>query len=132
MSAQRRGLSQEPGLAEPKMVDTSGFGHGCGHNLLGSAAMLAATAIKDWIEAEGIDARVRYYGCPAEEGGAAKTYMVREGLFDDVDLASTWHPASFNGVRRRSSFTCQHADRLHVHRQGSTCRRCARTWPLRA
>ena len=92
------GLSQEPGLAEPKMVDTSGFGHGCGHNLLGSAAMLAATAIKDWIEAEGIDARVRYYGCPAEEGGAAKTYMVREGLFDDVDLAITWHPASFNGV----------------------------------
>ena len=92
------GLSQQPGLAEPKMVDTSGFGHGCGHNLLGSAAMLAATAIKDWIEAEGIDARVRYYGCPAEEGGAAKTYMVREGLFDDVDLAITWHPASFNGV----------------------------------
>ena len=92
------GLSQEPGLAEPKMVDTSGFGHGCGHNLLGSAAMLAATAIKDWIEAEGINARVRYYGCPAEEGGAAKTYMVREGLFDDVDLAITWHPASFNGV----------------------------------
>jgi aminobenzoyl-glutamate utilization protein B len=92
------GLSQEPGLAEPKMIDTSGFGHGCGHNLLGSAAMLAATAIKDWIEAEGIDARVRYYGCPAEEGGAAKTYMVREGLFDDVDLAITWHPASFNGV----------------------------------
>ena len=92
------GLSQEPGLAEPKMVDTSGFGHGCGHNLLGSAAMLAATAIKDWIEVEGIEARVRYYGCPAEEGGAAKTYMVREGLFDDVDLAITWHPASFNGV----------------------------------
>ncbi len=92
------GLSQQPGLAEPKMVDTSGFGHGCGHNLLGSAAMLAATAIKDWIEAEGIEARVRYYGCPAEEGGAAKTYMVREGLFDDVDLAITWHPASFNGV----------------------------------
>ena len=60
--------------------------------------MLAATAIKDWIEAEGIEARVRYYGCPAEEGGAAKTYMVREGLFDDVDLAITWHPASFNGV----------------------------------
>jgi len=92
------GLSQQPGLAEPKMVDTSGFGHGCGHNLLGSAAMLAATAIKDWIEAEGVEARVRYYGCPAEEGGAAKTYMVREGLFDDVDLAITWHPASFNGV----------------------------------
>ena len=92
------GLSQEPGLAEPKMIADHGFGHGCGHNLLGSAAMLAATAIKDWIEAEGIDATIRYYGCPAEEGGAAKTYMVRAGLFDDVDIAITWHPASFNGV----------------------------------
>ena len=92
------GLSQEPGLAEPKMIADHGFGHGCGHNLLGSAAMLAATAIKDWIETEGINATIRYYGCPAEEGGAAKTYMVREGLFDDVDIAITWHPASFNGV----------------------------------
>ena len=92
------GLSQQPGLAEPRMIDPAGFGHGCGHNLLGSAAMLAATAIKDWLAAEGIAGRVRYYGCPAEEGGAAKTYMVRDGLFDDVDLAITWHPASFNGV----------------------------------
>ncbi|MEM8851654.1 MAG: M20 family metallopeptidase [Pseudomonadota bacterium] len=92
------GLSQESGLAQPKPVDETGFGHGCGHNLLGSAAMLAATAIKDWIEAEGVEARVRYYGCPAEEGGAAKTYMVRDGAFDDVDIAITWHPASFNAV----------------------------------
>lgn len=92
------GLSQEAGLAEHKSINETGFGHGCGHNLLGSAAMLAATAVKDWIASEGIKARVRYYGCPAEEGGAAKTYMVRDGLFDDVDVAITWHPASFNGV----------------------------------
>ena len=92
------GLSQQPGLAAPQMIDPSGHGHGCGHNLLGSAAMLAATAIKDWLEAEGIKGRVRYYGCPAEEGGAAKTYMVRDGWFDDVDLAITWHPSSVNAV----------------------------------
>lgn len=92
------GLSQQPGLAEPRMINDTGFGHGCGHNLLGGAAILAATAVKDWIEAQGIEARVRYYGCPAEEGGAAKTYMVRDGLFDDVDLAITWHPASYNAV----------------------------------
>ena len=92
------GLSQQPGLAAPQMIDPSGQGHGCGHNLLGSAAMLAATAIKDWLAAEGIAGRVRYYGCPAEEGGAAKTYMVRDGWFDDVDLAITWHPFSFNAV----------------------------------
>ena len=92
------GLSQQPGLAEPRMIDDSGFGHGCGHNLLGAAAMLAATAVKDWLAAEGIEGTVRYYGCPAEEGGAAKTYMVRDGLFDDVDIAITWHPAGFNAV----------------------------------
>ncbi|WP_172292849.1 amidohydrolase [Pseudoruegeria sp. HB172150] len=92
------GLSQQPGLAEPKMISETGYGHGCGHNLLGAAAILAATAMKDWLAAEGIEGRVRYYGCPAEEGGAAKTYMVRAGLFDDVDIAITWHPASYNGV----------------------------------
>lgn len=92
------GLSQEPGLAEPRQIADHGFGHGCGHNLLGSAALSAATAVKDWLEANGAPGRVRYYGCPAEEGGAAKTYMVRDGLFDDVDIAITWHPASFNAV----------------------------------
>lgn len=92
------GLSQEPGLAEPKQINDTGFGHGCGHNLLGSAAMLAATAVKTWLEETGTEATIRYYGCPAEEGGAAKAYMVREGLFDDVDIAITWHPAGFNGV----------------------------------
>jgi aminobenzoyl-glutamate utilization protein B len=92
------GLSQEPGRADPKQIADHGFGHGCGHNLLGSAALSAATAVKDWLEAEGVEGRVRYYGCPAEEGGAAKTYMVRDGQFDDVDIAITWHPASFNAV----------------------------------
>lgn len=92
------GLSQAPGVAEPRPISDTGFGHGCGHNLLGAAAMSAATAIKDWLEAEGIPGRVRYYGCPAEEGGAAKTYMVRDGLFDDVDIAITWHPGSYNAV----------------------------------
>ena len=92
------GLSQEPGIAEPRQIGTAEYGHGCGHNLLGSAALSAATAVKDWLEAEGIKGRIRYYGCPAEEGGAAKTYMVRDGLFDDVDIAITWHPASFNAV----------------------------------
>ncbi|MBU2958442.1 M20 family metallopeptidase [Paracoccus sp. 1_MG-2023] len=92
------GLSQEPGLAEPRQIADHGFGHGCGHNLLGSAALSAATAVKDWLAAEGLPGRVRYFGCPAEEGGAAKTYMVRDGQFDDVDIAITWHPASFNAV----------------------------------
>ncbi len=86
------GLSQVAGIAEPKEVVPAGNGHGCGHNLLGAAALLAACAVKDWLAASGQPGRVRYYGCPAEEGGAAKTFMVRAGLFDDVAAAVTWHP----------------------------------------
>jgi aminobenzoyl-glutamate utilization protein B len=92
------GLSQEAGIAEPKPLEPGGNGHGCGHNLLGSAALLAATAVKDFLADAGIKGRVRYYGCPAEEGGAAKTFMVRAGCFNDVDVAISWHPAAFNRV----------------------------------
>lgn len=96
-------LSQAPGVAEHQPLEEGGNGHGCGHNLLGAAALLAATAVKDWLAESGIEARVRYYGCPAEEGGAAKTYMVRAGLFDDVDAAISWHPATFTGVNEANS-----------------------------
>lgn len=96
-------LSQEPGVASPKPIETGGAGHGCGHNLLGAAALLAATGVKDWLEENGMEARVRYYGCPAEEGGAAKAFMVRDGLFDDVDIAISWHPATFTAVNRPNS-----------------------------
>src|SRR6187402_511287 len=92
------GLSQEAGVAEPRPLEAGGHGHGCGHNLLGSAALLAATAVKDWLAAHKLPGRVRYYGCPAEEGGAAKGFMVRAGVFSDVDVAITWHPSAFSGV----------------------------------
>jgi aminobenzoyl-glutamate utilization protein B len=92
------GLSQVAGIAEPRPVVEGGNGHGCGHNLLGAAALLAACAIKDWLAATGTLGRVRYYGCPAEEGGAAKAFMVRDGAFADVDAAITWHPDCFTRV----------------------------------
>src|SRR3954468_16713369 len=92
------GLSQVAGVAEPKEVERGGNGHGCGHNLLGSAGLLAATAVKNYLAQAGVKGRVRYYGCPAEEGGAAKTFMVRAGCFDDVDIAITWHPGAMNRV----------------------------------
>jgi len=97
------GLSQEAGVAEPRPLPGNGQGHGCGHNLLGSAAMLAATAIKDWLAQSGKPGRVRYYGCPAEEGGAAKSFMAREGAFEGVDIAITWHPGAFTEVARARS-----------------------------
>jgi hypothetical protein len=46
---------------------------------------------------------VRYYGCPAEEGGAAKTFMVRAGAFEDVDVAITWHPHAICDVAKADS-----------------------------
>jgi aminobenzoyl-glutamate utilization protein B len=97
------GLSQEAGVAEQRPRPGEAAGHACGHNLLGSAAMLAATAVKDWLAAHGVKGRVRYYGCPAEENGAAKLFLVRDGAFDDVDIALSWHPAPFCAVNNAVS-----------------------------
>ncbi|MGI9521083.1 MAG: M20 family metallopeptidase [Hyphomicrobiaceae bacterium] len=97
------GLGQQSGATEKIPVEEGGPGHGCGHNLLGSAALLAATAIKNYLADRGLNGRVRYYGCPAEEGGAAKAFMVRAGLFDDVDAAISWHPATFTAVNQAHS-----------------------------
>ena len=104
------GLSQEAGVAEHRPVETGGHGHGCGHNLLGSAALLAAIAMKDWLAETGTPGRVRYYGCPAEEGGAAKAFMVRSGAFSDADVAISWHPHSFWEVTPPLSLANTRAD----------------------
>jgi aminobenzoyl-glutamate utilization protein B len=104
------GLSQESGVARHSEIETGGHGHGCGHNLLGSAALLAATAMKNWLAENKLPGRVRYYGCPAEEGGAAKAFMVRAGAFKDADIAISWHPASFWEVTPPLSLANTRAD----------------------
>lgn len=92
-----------PGLSQ-KQQDTQdpivpdGPGHGCGHNLLGTAALAAASVIKAWLHGTGTNATVRYYGCPAEETCDGKVFMARAGAFDDLDMAITWHPGSVNSV----------------------------------
>lgn len=90
------GLSQASGVAtpEPDPNNTSGDGAGCGHNLLGSGSLLAAAAVARYLRENGLPGRVRYYGCPAEEAAAGKTFMVKAGAFDDVAAAVTWHPSS--------------------------------------
>ena len=110
------GLSNEGGVAEHRPVPGQGAGHGCGHNLLGAGAMLAAAAVKDWLAERGIAGRVRYYGCPAEEGGAAKAFMVRDGVFDDVDIAISWHPAPFAAVNEAYSLAIQQVDYVFTGR----------------
>ncbi|MFC4167341.1 M20 family metallopeptidase [Teichococcus aestuarii] len=92
------GLSQEAGNPRPAPLVAGGNGHGCGHHLLGTGAMLAAAAARDMLVAEGLSGTIRYYGCPAEEGGSGKTFMAREGVFDDLAAAICWHPGTYAGV----------------------------------
>jgi aminobenzoyl-glutamate utilization protein B len=86
------GISQKA-QPEKEPLEPGAAGHGCGHNLFGAASLGAAVAIKESIEAGDLAGTVRFYGTPAEEAVGGKLYMVREGLFDDVDVALVWHPS---------------------------------------
>jgi aminobenzoyl-glutamate utilization protein B len=91
------GISQDA-VAERKPIVVDGAGHACGHHLFGTASVAAAIAVKEWMRATGAEGTLRLYGTPAEEGGAGKVYMVRDGLFDDVDVALHWHPGDRNSA----------------------------------
>ena len=97
------GLSQKAADPEQCPVTPGGAGHGCGHNLLGSGAWLAAVAVKDYLEKNKLDGTVILFGCPAEEGAGSKQFIARAGYFDNVDFAYTWHPAYLNRVSSRGS-----------------------------
>lgn len=92
------GLSQKGGITRKEPLAEGGNGHGCGHNLLGTGALAAAIAVKRYLEETRGRGIIRYYGCPGEEGGSGKAFMVREGLFHDVDVALTWHPLNHNTI----------------------------------
>ena len=91
-------LSQEAVPVRQPRTQGNGYGQACGHHLFGVGSMVAAIAVADEIRAGRLSGTIRYYGCPAEEGGAAKAFMVRAGLFSDVDCALHWHPGSRNSV----------------------------------
>lgn len=84
-------------------VPGKGASHACGHNLFGAGSVQAAIAVRRWLEETGTPGRVRVYGTPAEEGGSGKVYMVREGLFDDVDIALHWHADDVNSAAARTT-----------------------------
>jgi aminobenzoyl-glutamate utilization protein B len=92
------GLSQDV-AAERKAITADAPGHACGHNLFGAGSALAAVAVKEYLETNKIPGTIRFYGTPAEEGGAGKVYMSRAGLFSDVDVMLHWHPGSENSVQ---------------------------------
>ncbi|MEY3562403.1 MAG: hypothetical protein RLZZ294_409 [Bacteroidota bacterium] len=96
------GLAQEA-VPEKKSIAGQAGGHGCGHHLFGTASVAAGIEIKKLIEEKKLTGTIKVYGCPAEEGGSGKVYMVRAGLFNNVDAVIHWHPGNENGVTMTSA-----------------------------
>ena len=91
-----------PGLSQKAVAHKESMGavagHACGHHLFGTASTAAAIAMKDYLKANGKSGTIKFYGCPAEEGGSGKVYLTREGMFDGVDVALNWHPSNKNAA----------------------------------
>ncbi len=95
------GLSQDS-VAFKKPIVEGGAGHACGHHLFGTASTAAAVTLKDWLIKNKKQGTIKVFGTPAEEGGSAKVYIVRDGLFDDVDVVLHWHPSDNNDASPES------------------------------
>jgi aminobenzoyl-glutamate utilization protein B len=109
-----------PGLAQgavPRQEPIAGSraGHGCGHNLFGAACVGAALAVREAMEQQKLGGTLRVYGCPAEEGGSGKVYLVRAGTMDDVDVAIHWHPGTKNSAAMKTSLA---VIRFRAHFEG--------------
>ena len=102
------GLSQQV-CAEKSPVTPNGPGHGCGHNMLGTASLVAAVALKHLMEEENLSGTIRFYGCPEEELLSGKVKMAYYGMFDGCDLAMSWHPGSGNMVMDGGDLACAYA-----------------------
>lgn len=100
------GLSQEGCATVRKEITPGGSGHGCGHHMLGAGSLAAAIGIKQYLESTGNEGTVIFYGCPGEEGGAAKSFMARDGLWKHLDAALTWHPDDVNEVTTGTCNSC--------------------------
>jgi aminobenzoyl-glutamate utilization protein B len=103
-----------PGINQDRVpqrapVEGKDRGHACGHNLFGTASMAAAIAAARFLQETGREGTIRFYGTPAEEGGSGKVYMVREGLFDDVDVVLTWHAGDRNAANPGSNLAVKSA-----------------------
>ncbi len=96
------GISQK---AQPtkEPLNEGAAGHGCGHNLFGTASLGAAIAVKELIEAGKLKGTVKFFGTPSEEKYFGKIWMVREGLWDDVDVNVSWHPSAMTVADVQSS-----------------------------
>ena len=101
------GLSQKAGKTVRDELVSGGSGHGCGHNMFGAGSMGAAFAVKKYLsEKPAGSGTVIFFGCPGEEGGAAKAFMARDGVWKDLDCALAWHPADCNQVQSGTYNSC--------------------------
>ncbi|MEO6347666.1 MAG: amidohydrolase [Aquaticitalea sp.] len=96
------GLSQDNSPVKTSVANKTSA-HACGHHLFGTGSVAAGIAIKKLLEKGKIKGTIKVFGCPAEEGGSGKVYMVREGLFNDVDIVLHWHPSDQNSVTYTSA-----------------------------
>jgi aminobenzoyl-glutamate utilization protein B len=118
-------LSQTAGTAEQKPVTEGAPGHGCAHNLLGAGAVGAAVALADVLRSEKLAGTVVLYGCPAEETLLGKTVMARDGLFDRLDVAFTWHPGTHTLVNENATMAIK---ALQVEFFGRTAHAASSPW----
>jgi aminobenzoyl-glutamate utilization protein B len=110
------GLSQDTTPYQKPIVE-GGNGHGCGHNLFGTASMAAGISLKEWLKQNKKSGTIKVFGTPAEEGGGGKVYMVRAGLFKDVDVVLNWHPSDQNNA---GPSTCLAATSIEFKFHGKT------------
>ncbi len=122
------GISQKA-VPEKLPLEEGAGGHGCGHNMFGAASLGAAVAIKEQIEAGRFEGTLRFYGTPAEEAVGGKTYMARDGVFDDVDVMLAWHPGD---ITRADTTSSQAMVDLIVEFEGQTAHAAADPWNARS
>lgn len=103
------GMGQDT-VTQRQPIEGKNAGHACGHNLFGTGSSAAAIAIKNWLKENKAQGTIKVFGTPAEEGGGGKVYMVRDGLFDGVDVVLDWHPANKNAVNTSSGTAIQMID----------------------
>ncbi len=102
------GLSQDSSSIKSPITDKIN-GHACGHHLFGAGSVASAIAIKTLLKEGKIKGTIKLFGSPAEEGGGGKVYLVRAGLFNDVDIALHWHPSARNAVTFSSALAYKSA-----------------------
>lgn len=118
------GISQKAIAEKSPLVEGAG-GHGCGHNMFGAASLGAALAIKEQIEAGNLKGTIVFYGTPAEEAVGGKTYMARDGVFNDVDVMLAWHPSDDSAA---DTVTSQAMVSLYVNFKGQAAHAAGDPW----